>query len=142
MKKILKPVLIIIALFFLSGCQHLEPSVVIINDNILNIEVAKTVIAKSKGLSGRENLCSGCGMLFEFSDYQTRNFWMKEMNFSLDIIWIKDDQVIGYDENVQPITNGEITRVRSPEPVNYVLEVNAGWVANHQIRAGDTVVYQ
>lgn len=135
-------VVIIFTLFFLTACQSSEVSnysIVKIKDVYLNVEVVSSFSQTAKGLSGREILCNDCGMLFEFSDYKIRNFWMKEMQFPLDIIWIKDNQIIGIEKNVPVYTNEEITRARSPEPVNYVLEVNTGWTESNSIRIGDMI---
>ena len=80
-------------------------------------------------------------MLFVFSEPHIQRFWMKDMNFPLDIIWIRDFKVIGLEENVpQPANNdGKTARMNSPEPADMVLEVNAGEVAKYGISAGDMV---
>lgn len=140
--KQIKLLSIVLFLFFLFACQSPkapEYSVVKINSLELNVEVVTTPELTAKGLSGRASLCWECGMLFEFSDYQIRNFWMKDMQFPLDIIWIKDNQIIGINEKVLVNTNEEITRIQSPEPVNMVLEVNAGWTESNNIKTGDWI---
>jgi uncharacterized membrane protein (UPF0127 family) len=124
------------------GSKYNGPTV-IIKDAPVSIEAVKTASAITKGLSGRENLCPDCGMLFIFNDKQIRRFWMKEMKFSLDIIWIKDDKVVGIAEKV-PLFDGnnQIGAVMSPISVNRVLEVNTGWAKSHGLQDGDRVEYE
>ncbi|MEK7167375.1 MAG: DUF192 domain-containing protein, partial [Patescibacteria group bacterium] len=75
-----------------------------------------------------------------YPKYFIPSFWMKDMRFSLDIIWIKDDMIIGFEKNVQPQPLGEELRVYQPESfVNYVLEVPAGFVDGKGIKIGDKV---
>lgn len=130
-------------MLILTGCQTVvvnNQTVLKINDTELTVDIVKSPQAIAKGLSGRESLCENCGMLFEFPDYQIRYFWMKEMQFPLDIIWVKDDTIVGIAKNV-PIftTNGQIGRVQSSEEVNKVLEVNAGWTESYNVQIGDKV---
>jgi uncharacterized membrane protein (UPF0127 family) len=124
------------------GSKYIGPTV-IIKDAPVSIEVARTATAITKGLSGWENLCPDCGMLFIFNDNQIRRFWMKDMNFPLDIIWIKDDKIVGVAENVPLFdSNNQIGAVMSPVSVNRVLEVNAGWAKSHGLQGGDGVEYK
>jgi len=136
-----KNLLIILVLLF-SACQ-LQNNTIIekikINNQIINAEVVDILEKIQKGLSGRKNLCQNCGMLFKYSDYQTRYFWMKEMNFPLDIIWIKDDKIVGIEANVPFLTNGQISEVQSKEEVNRVLELNGGWAESHNVKIGDKI---
>jgi uncharacterized membrane protein (UPF0127 family) len=76
-------------------------------------------------------------MLFLFPDYQVRQFGMVGMNFSLDIIWLKDKRVVGWAEKVSPPVGQNIPVVSSVLPVNAVLEVNAGWAAENQLKIGE-----
>ncbi len=117
-----------VLMFFTTGCAKMAKGQVTINGQIFQVEVAKTIKQQAKGLAGREGLAENSGMLFVFSDYSTRDFWMKEMKFPLDIIWIKDNKVVSCSENVLiSDRNGLISRVKSPSEVNLVLELNAGW---------------
>lgn len=126
----------------LIACQEksiMQTKQIKVNNQLLNVEVAETVSQMVQGLGGRKNLAENYGMLFLYPDYQIRYFHMKDMNFPLDIIWIKDDIIVGFEENVPILTNGEITRVQSNLPVNKVLEMNGGWVKSHQVKVGDEI---
>jgi hypothetical protein len=82
-------------------------------------------------------------MLFILGSKGIPTFWMKDMNFPLDFIWIDDDQVVDVTKNVPPPSPGESLAIYSPKaPSNYVLELNAGTVDEYQISIGDKVVIQ
>lgn len=154
--RIIKYSLVIIFLFFLTGCQTkllenknssnnllglTNQSKVKINGVELKVEIAKTPGAQALGLSGRAELCQNCGLLFIFPDYQIRSFWMKDVNFPLDIIWLKDKEIVGLEENIPILTNNQITTINSPEEINKVLEVNAGWAKDNNVGVGDKVEF-
>ena len=94
----------------------------------------------SRGLSGRANLPENQGMFFIFPDLANRTFWMSGMKFSLDIIWIKDDQVVGMAENLPPAASGDPIFYSSSGAVNKVLEINAGLVKKLGLKIGDKVL--
>ena len=101
---------------------------------------------RQQGLSGRESLGADEGMLFVFEEERQLNFWMKEMHFPLDIVWIDAQcQVVGVNEDVPTpppnASNEEIPRVQSPSPARYVLEVNAGEAERNGLEAGDLVEF-
>src|SRR3989344_594632 len=121
----------------------LRQATVTIGNAVFNIEVASTTISRARGLSGREGLTEREGMLFLFDSAGTHGFWMKDMKFALDMIWIKGDTVAGFSENVQPepgVSLWKLKMYHSPEPVDKVLEVNAGTVQAKGIKVGGTVV--
>lgn len=130
-------------IFILTGCQSQSTMLqkqIKINNLIVKVEVAQTLKDQTQGLSGRQELGDNCGMLFEYFDYQIRSFWMKDMKFSLDIIWIKDNQIVDISENVPVFgANGQVGRAQSNEAVNRVLEVNSGWVSQNDVKVGDIV---
>lgn len=118
-----------------------ETAIVSIDGHVVDAELADTGPLRERGLSYREGLASGTGMLFVYGDAANRGFWMFEMRFCLDIIWITDGRVVGAAENSCPAENpgDEIPKFRSPEAVQYVLEVDAGWLAAHDVSEGSTV---
>ena len=137
-------VLILVVLIFLFKFLFLpnttiNPPYAKINNLTLELEIADDFNERKQGLSNRETLCKDCGMLFIFPDKQVRNFWMKDMNFPLDIIWINDDKIEGINENLLP--EGEVPgkTYSSILPVNYVLEINAGLANEYGLEAGDRI---
>ena len=117
---------------------------VIIKDAVVWVGLARTSEEKSRGLSGRESLAEDEGLLFVFDKKDFHSFWMKDMNFPLDIIWIADNKIVGIVHNalVSDNINGGIPAFLSPEPVNYVLEVNAGFCEKNYIQVNDEVLIQ
>jgi hypothetical protein len=122
--------------------RGLKTGEVIIDNQVIEVEIAQTVSQQRQGLSNRVSLGENEGMLFQFSDYKIRGFWMKEMNFPLDIVWIKDDMILGIEAKVPyPFEKDAVLPIyRSPEEVNYVLEVNAGYCEKYTIGVGDKVI--
>lgn len=107
--------------------------------------VARSSPEQSLGLGYRDGLEAGTGMLFVYREPSARSFWMKGMRFCLDIIWIEGDEVVGAAESVCPEPVGtpdsDLPSYRSPEPVRYILEVPAGWMAENGVMAGSPVVF-
>ena len=81
-------------------------------------------------------------MLFLFGSVAPRRFWMKDMLIPIDIIWINENEVVGFAKNVEPepeVQTGELNIYESPIPVDTVLEVPAGTVEERGIKVGDSV---
>ncbi len=119
---------------------------VTIGDHEFSVELATTMTQQSRGLSGRTELAEDTGMLFLFKNPAVQNFWMKDMNFPIDIIWIgSDDKIAGFSANAQPQPGTPLfalTIYKSPAGVNTVLEVPAGTVARDLMKVGEAVSVQ
>jgi len=103
------------------------------------VEIADTDTARARGLSRRTTLGENRGMLFVFDFADYHSFWMKEMNFPLDIIWLDDDwRVVDITENVLPKYFPKIYQPRAL--ARYVLEVKSGFTSAHHITVGAQVV--
>jgi len=112
-----------------------------IGAHTIAVEIAKSPEAIRVGLSGRSMLPQGKGMLFVFPKPKRYRFWMKDMLFPIDIIWIRGGAVVGFDQNVVDDFDPKAPRFyQAPEPADYVLEVPSGFVKEKGIRAGDPVV--
>jgi uncharacterized membrane protein (UPF0127 family) len=117
---------------------------VIISGIKIRVDIANTPTLQTKGLSGRESLAEDQGMLFVFSSEAKQFFWMKDMLFPIDIIWInKEKEIVYIDENTPvPEANTpdyKLPLYSSPKPVSYVLEVNADFCQKNNIKVGDNV---
>lgn len=147
MKKIIYLIIIfiIVGFLFFLFIKYLWPNSTtrephaIINDYIIKVEIADDFEEQQQGLSDRDFLCPGCGMLFVFPKKQVRQFWMKNMHFTLDIIWIDGDKVVGISPNLIPEGEQPSQQYSSLTPVNYVLEVNGGVANGLGIKAGDRI---
>ena len=112
---------------------------VTINGARLKVEVVRNPQESARGLGGRDSLDENKGMLFVLDEPTFPGFWMKDMRFALDFIWIDEEgKVVGITENVAPETYPEI--FTSSVPVLHMLEVNAGWAQDHNISVGDAVL--
>jgi len=98
--------------------------------------VAESKEERSLGLSGHAPLAENEGLLFLFPKEVIPSFWMKDMGFAIDIIWIVGDRVEGFTQSAQPETP-PTTYYKSKSPVNRVLEVSAGFVEKNQVKVGD-----
>jgi len=117
--------------------KELKLAEVKIGNQVFTVEVANSPASRARGLSGRQGLKDSEGMLFVFEEPVVPSFWMKGMRFPIDIIWIRSDKVVGFEKNAPPATsiNSGQTKIYSPnEPVDRVLEVNAGTVSKFGIR--------
>lgn len=102
----------------------------------IKVEIVTTPEKQALGLSGRENLCADCGMLFVFKQPGNYAFWMKDMRFNLDIVWISDGEVTSISKNI-PFAPGATETVHPSTPVDEVLEVNAGESDRLGLKIGD-----
>jgi uncharacterized membrane protein (UPF0127 family) len=117
---------------------------VTIGGTTIQTSVADTNDTRTKGLSGTTLLAQNSGMLFVFDTKQvTPLFWMKDMLIPLDIIWIGNGKVVKIDENVPtPPPNTPDNKLKTYStnvPIDYVLEVNAGFSDRNNITVGDAV---
>jgi len=134
-----KCIILIFLLFFLTSCSASNSSHIVINNEKINIEIADTDKLRYNGLSNRDELCKNCGMLFTWEDKLERTFVMRDMNFSLDIIFINDDKIINISKNAVPEGSDYKIKYSSELPVNYVLEVNAGFCDKNNIKEEDNI---
>jgi uncharacterized membrane protein (UPF0127 family) len=106
-----------------------------IGDATVTAAFAQTEAEHELGLSYTKKLPDGYGMLFFFDSPQVPAFWMKGMNYPLDMIWVSaDNRVVAIDADIAPATYPDTF---SPDvPVKYVLEVPAGFAARNTIRPG------
>ena len=107
------------------------------------VELALTGEQKMQGLSGRESLKEKEGMLFVFDIVGKHTFWMKDMKFPIDIIWINGDpdnpQVVYIEKNATPESFPKIFGGIADS--QYVLEVNAGFSEKNNLKVGDRVKF-
>jgi uncharacterized protein len=111
---------------------------VVLADRVtVTAELARSNLEKGRGLSGRPGLAPGQGMLFVYERPQPIGIWMKDMLFSLDIVWIQEGRIVHIEKNAPPLTS------TGPETVytatgDLVLELPAGYTAQEKIRVGDS----
>jgi len=136
-----KTIWILLALLFLMlpfllyqpPAAHLQ-----VNDTTYRLSIASSENARERGLSGRKDLAEGRGMIFIFDKPEKACMWMKDMQFSIDMIWLNDSKEVVYmQQNVSPDTYpGSFC---SKIPAKYVIELRAGEVAKQHIAVGQTL---
>ncbi|MFH1620940.1 MAG: DUF192 domain-containing protein [Patescibacteria group bacterium] len=119
-----------------SGKAHVE-----IGNNRIEVEIADTPLSRIQGLSGRASLPEKSGMLFIFSEPDIQRFWMGDMRFPLDMIWINGDTVLEVVTLQPPSPQAPVPESwTSKEPADKVLELNAGLAEKLGIVAGSKIV--
>ena len=161
-KKVLLPILLVIIFITVAGMfyrkmQELPVAQVIktvkIGNASIKTEVADSDAKKQKGLSGRSSLDKNSGMLFIMNNKVIPTFWMKDMKFAIDIIWIlsssgdvKDGKIIQIDKNAEApkagTSDSNLNRYSPKSAVDYVLEVNSGYSDSNNIKVGDSVLIE
>nr|WP_246252100.1 DUF192 domain-containing protein [Mesorhizobium camelthorni] len=101
-----------------------------------NIEIADDPGERSRGLMFRQEMDNDHGMLFVFEESQPVGFWMKNTPLPLDLVFIGQDGKVRAIEKGEPFSEAPIA---PGEPVQFVLELNAGTVAEAGIENGDLI---
>lgn len=113
-----------------------------IADQILTIEIADTPQLRQQGLSDQETLDASYGMLFIFDQPGLHSFWMKNMNFPLDIIWFDEKQkAVEIISSAEPEGTNPKKIYQPSDPAKYVLEVAAGFAKKYDIQKKDEFIF-
>lgn len=108
----------------------------------ITAEVADTPSKRVLGLMFRDHLPQTHGMLFIFDDLDFHGIWMKNCRIALDILWLDQNRKIIHIEERVPPCQTEPCRVYYPVgKALYVLEVNAGLVAEQKIQPGVAITF-
>ena len=115
-----------------------------VNNLNLTAEVAVTPEEQSKGLSIKEDLQENEGMIFPYKEPKVLAFWMKDMKFPIDILWLDSDKrVVHIEKNLQPCNPFLPCPSFSPDTkAQYVLETVAGLSDRKGIKIGTQVDFQ
>lgn len=110
-----------------SGSSKATYATVTIGSLTYRVEMARTAEEQREGLSSRQNLADGTGMLFQFGSRREQQVWMAGMAVALDIAWIADDKILAIDTlgPCQALDQTACPRWTSPAPVDALLEVPA-----------------
>ncbi len=149
MKKYLIALLVASVLFLILGffpepkekisqniSRTAESSVVLIKDIKIPVEIADTEALRTLGLSGRESLDYNSGLLFVFDRPDRYGFWMKDMKFSIDIVWAESGRIIYIEKSVSPTTFPKVFYPTTP--ASLVLELPAGFCDTYDLKVGDS----
>jgi uncharacterized membrane protein (UPF0127 family) len=119
---------------------------VIINGFELRVYLAVTNDQQIKGLSVKDHLKENEGMLFVYEQPSRQGFWMKDMKFPIDIIWLDNNGTVVYIKNsLQPciMTFAFLCPTYTPDKDSlYVLETGSGFSKKHGIKIGTHADFQ
>ncbi len=136
----------IATLYYLQRMEAVSTRVNIkIGDQYIVADTANTEAKRDKGLSGRDSIGINEGMYFIFDTPGLYGFWMKDMKFPIDLVWISDGKIVGFEENMQPpadinVLDSKLENYLPPEPVDRVLELHAGRVGLLKANIGDPIL--
>lgn len=112
-----------------------------LSQSCITLEVSSTEATRAQGLSGRRTLNNDQAMLFVFDQTGRYCFWMKDMNFPIDIVWLDaNKKIVSFELNVEPNTYPK--SFCPDEPARYVLEFPAGVAPANDLRIGQTLQFQ
>ena len=114
-----------------------------VRDIPIEAEVVITNEEQRMGLGNRFSLPEGQGMLFVYDRPGSRVFWMKRMNFSIDIIWFLGNKAVKFEENIpfpeHSTPDDYLERYGHGVTSDMVLELPAGYIKKHRLSLGDTL---
>ena len=123
-----------------TTCGKYQKGEVDINSKKILVDIADNVCKRDLGLSGRTSLNTDSGMIFSFDKEGNYGFWMKDMNFSLDIIWINSNFIIsGIEKDLATSTYPK--SFGNKYKAVYVLEVPAGYSDKNNIKVGEKIIF-
>ncbi len=123
------------------SASGLAVKTVSVNGIDIQAELAETPVQKILGLSNRQSLKEGRGMLFVYGKPGRQRFWMKDMHFPIDIIWIDGEKVaVHLEREVMPDSYPEV--FSPPVLAQYVLEVPAGYSERVGIVVGSRFLWK
>lgn len=115
-----------------------DADIVLPDGTQIEVQVANDPAEQERGLGGLKTMRDDQGMLFRFETPSRYTFWMKDMKFPIDIIWIHGDTIVDSKENA-PVPNGPVPEeMYLPEADSeMVLELTSGMAARHGLKNGD-----
>ncbi len=153
---------------FLLGCSHFTPATLttdssrasdrpsrenlgkilpigaqaIIGSEVIELEVANTEQQQGLGLMFRKSLPANRGMLFAFDQPQDTRFWMKNVEISLDIIFLKDGIIQAIATNVPPCKSSPCPTYGAQTPIDQVIELRGERAAELGLKVGDRIIVE
>ena len=135
-------VVVFIVVLLITILLNRKAPKVVINNHTFSVTVAKTDKEKQIGLSETKKLDKNQGMLFVFDQPDYYSFWMKNMKFPIDIIYINGDKVTTVINSAEPVSNGQLPIYQPKEKSDKVIEINAGLSKTYNIKNGSQVTIQ
>lgn len=112
-------------------------------EQTVRLTVAQSPAQLERGLGDWERINENEGMLFELGKKEIPYFWMKNVEFPIDIIWVDGSTIIDISQGVQPqpgVSDNELTLYMPSEPVDRVIEVTSGFASKYGLSIGDELL--
>ena len=139
MKASLRIAALCLAAATLAGCALSVSPEVTIGGHKIEPYVADTPAERDDGLQGFDGLAAGEGMVFVYPDAEVRTFGIKDVAFPIDVVFIGPDLKVS---GIVPLSPGDDTRIKSPGPAPFAVELPHGWAAEKGIGVGSEFVYE
>ena len=115
---------------------------VTVNGVQLLADVAATSDQRSKGLAVKDSLAENESMLFYFPKANEYSFWMKDMKFPIDIIWLDTNRTVFHIEHsLEPCGPDECPLYKPDGKAQYVLETVAGFSQKYNVTENTVVEF-
>ena len=126
-----------------NDSEYLKGYVIVDNYKIL-VDIALTDKQVQDGLSIKNSLNENEGMLFFLGEPRKASFWMKNMKFPIDIIWLDETfSIVHIEQELQPCESVFYCKSYKPNSeALYVLETIDGFSKKHNLQIGDNIDFQ
>jgi uncharacterized membrane protein (UPF0127 family) len=134
----------LIFIFSLAICSYAREFIKVFLPNGVSItaELAVSDEERQQGLMYREKIDSDQGMLFVFEQEDKYSFWMKNMKFSIDMIWLdRDKRIVHIERKVPPCKSDPCPSYSPLIPALYVLELKAGSADENHLKLYDKLEF-
>lgn len=141
MKRLIIPFVIILLICINQGFAQPEEKdyawVTLPGGTRIKAEIVSTPEERALGLMFRDSLKDNEGMLFNFERLDFYAIWMKNMKFSIDIIWLSPEgKVVYIAANVPPCKKDPCPSYQPYQKALYVLELAAGMAEKEHLKIG------
>ena len=109
-----------------------------IADHRFSVEFARTDAERTRGLSGRSSLGAQQSMIFVSSEAYQQCFWMKDMQFPIDMVWLDSQKrITAIESNVDPSSYPKSYCHEG----QYVVELATGTATKYGFKTGDLATF-
>ena len=150
MKKLFYLILVLLVLtLMLAAISHFSNrdkniTQVVLKGRTFQIEIADEPTKWQQGLSFKTHLADDEGMLFIYPEKNQPEFWMKDMNFAIDLLWIDNQTIVGWEKDMQVSDSDQsagLIKYQAPQSIDKALEIPAGSIKQLGIEIGDQVEF-
>lgn len=109
----------------------------------IEVLAADTLARRTEGWSNKKSMGTYGGMLFVFPEKREYTMVMRDMHFSLDIVWVDEGKIVDIAPRAEPERGREeadLTQYTPRVPATFVIELPAGFTEQHGMKIGDPVI--